>query len=94
LGIIFPGFPTSTSLERNGTVATYPNVGVIDLHNYASTTQNKTMRTFVGADNNSTDGSVELDSGLWIQTTAINSITFKQSTGTFTGTVSLYGIKG
>jgi hypothetical protein len=88
------GYSSIVMLERNGTVATYPNVGIIDLHDYASTTKYKTTRTLVGGDNNSTDGSIELDSGLWTSTSAITSITFKQSTGTFTGTIALYGMVG
>ncbi len=87
------GYSAIVLNERNGTVTTYPNVGIIDIHNYASTTQNKTVRAFVGSEDNSAGG-LELDSGLWIQTTAINEITFKQSTNTFTGTIALYGIKG
>jgi hypothetical protein len=88
------GYSSIVILERNGTVATSPNVGIIDIQDYASTTKNKTLRTFVGADNNNTDGSIELDSGLFISLSAITSFNLRQSTGTFTGVVSLYGIKG
>lgn len=81
-----------------GTVATYPNVGIIDIHDYASTTKNKTLRAFTGADNNggSPNGMVQLISGNWNNSsTAINSITIFASGSWTTGsTFALYGILG
>jgi hypothetical protein len=78
-----------------GTVATYPNVGIVDIHNYTSTTQYKTVRSFNGGDANGS-GNVNLASGLWINTAAINRIDVVTSGGSYaTGSlVSLYGIKG
>ena len=72
---------------------------IIDIHNYASTTQNKTVRIFAGADGNIADNSfrVWLGSGAWLNTSAVNSITFRPaSSNSFTTTtsVALYGIKG
>jgi hypothetical protein len=70
---------------------------IIDIHDYASTTKNKTVRSFFGHDRNGA-GSVYLYSGLWMNTGAITSLSLGQAnfSGTFdTGTVaSLYGIKG
>lgn len=70
--------------------------GVIDIHNYASTTQNKTVRVFTGLDRNGS-GNVRMDSGLWINTSAVTSIQLTNGSGTnFTtdSVFALYGIKG
>ena len=70
--------------------------GVIDIHNYASTTQNKTVRTLTGIDRNGS-GNVRMDSGLWINTSAVTSIQLTNGSGTnFTtdSTFALYGMKG
>jgi len=78
-----------------GLVSSNPNVGIIDIHDYASTTKFKTARSFFGADNNSTNGSVELTSGLYRSTSAITSITITfVSTGPTGSSYALYGIKG
>lgn len=79
-----------------GVVTTYPNLFILDIHDYASTTKYKTTRSFFGADNNSTGGSVDLCSGLYMSTTAISEIKIYMSTGNLnTGTTfALYGIKG
>ena len=70
--------------------------GVIDIHNYASTTQNKTVRTLTGLDRNGS-GNVRMDSGLWLSTSAVTSIQLTNGSNTnFTtdSTFALYGIKG
>jgi len=80
-----------------GTVATQPNVGIIDILDYASTTKNKTVRSFAGTNNNTTtNGEVDLFSGLWKSTSAITSISIIIGSGSFatSTTVSLYGIRG
>jgi len=72
-------------------------VSIIDIHDYASTTKNKTARAFAGCNFNSasTDQYFGLSSGFWANTSAITSIvitpndTFKENT-----TFALYGIKG
>jgi hypothetical protein len=79
-----------------GTYTSSPMFAIIDIHNYASTTQNKTVRIIEGSDNNGT-GDVTLVSGLWLNTAAITSATISTLGGTDynTGTViSLYGIRG
>jgi hypothetical protein len=80
----------------NGVIQTYPNVGIVDILDYTSTTKNKTLRTFSGADNNSLGGggNVSIGSGLWRNTNAITSITLSSGSTFNSGTISLYGIKG
>ncbi len=74
--------------------ATYPSVGIIDIIDYASTTKNKTVRSFMGEDANGS-GRTGVFSGLFIDTTAITSLTFVASQNFATSTVfALYGIKG
>ena len=84
---------TSDPTSTNG-------VSIIDIHDYASTTRNKTVRAFSGADLNSTTvGAVSLSSGLWANTSAVTSITL---TGVGADTPNwsadsvfeLYGVKG
>ncbi len=78
-----------------GSVTTYSNVAIFDIHDYASTTKNKTTRSLNGADNNSTGGSIELSSGLWMNTNAITSIEVYAGANYNSGTtIALYGIKG
>ena len=72
-------------------------VGIIDIHDYASTTKNKTVKMFYGFDDNSgtTASRVYLESGLWRSTDAITDLRFTVSTAFTTGSViSLYGVKG
>jgi hypothetical protein len=67
-------------------------MGIIDIHDYASTTKNKTARLFTGNDQNGS-GYSSLSSGLWMNTSAINRIDITQTFAS--GSVfSLYGIKG
>ena len=70
------------------------SVFIIDIHDYASTTKNKTVRTFSGVDMNGS-GYVYLTSGLWINTAAVNSVLLRPDGGSFdTGSsVALYGVK-
>lgn len=73
---------------------TQPYAGIVDIHDYVSTTKNKTVRAFDGFDANGS-GQVGLMSGLWINTAAVNSVTFVlQSNFSTDTTFALYGIKG
>jgi len=74
---------------------TAPLASIIDIHNYASTTQNKTLRTISGVDKNGS-GEIDLFSGLFSLTNAITSVTILATGGAFsaTSTFALYGIKG
>jgi hypothetical protein len=80
---------------RVGVITGYMATGIVDIHNYASTSQYKTVRSFSGVDGIGS-GEVDLMSGLWLSTSVINSISFSTNGGNFTttSTVSLYGIKG
>lgn len=75
-------------------------VGIIDIHDYLSTSKNKTIRMFTGAETNRTTaptGLVALQSGLYFATpAAITSLSFITGTGNWTTTTqfALYGIKG
>ena len=66
-----------------------------DILDYANTNKFKTTKTLYGAENNST-GRIQLNSGLWRSTSAINELTFRlNSTHSYQiGTIiTLYGIK-
>lgn len=80
----------------NGMSSTYPSVGIIQILDYASTTKNKVSRHFSGIDLDSS-GTVDIMSGLWMNTAAITSITFEiNGSGTTFGagsSIALYGIK-
>jgi hypothetical protein len=88
----------SRGVVAGGALATTLCAGVIDIHDYASTTRNKTMRGFTGDDTNSASGfwGVNLSSGLWMSTSAVNAIELRIFSDSFTTstTVALYGIKG
>lgn len=80
---------------QNGAAANNHGVVILDIHDYASTTKNKTLRLFAGQDLNGT-GVVSLDSGLWMNTSAINQIQIYIGADNFTtsSTFALYGYKG
>ena len=79
----------------NGSNTTYPEFGIIDIHDYATTNKYKSMKDLNGIDIVGS-GDIQFQSGLWMSTSAINSITFLLTAGSFsTGTIfALYGIKG
>ena len=84
--IIYTGQAIST--------ASTVSVAITDIHDYASTTKNKTVRSFNGFDTNGA-GTVYLGSGLWRNTSAITTIGITTTANFATGTTfSLYGIKG
>jgi hypothetical protein len=70
-----------------------PGVMILDILDYANTSKNKITRDLEGYDANGSGG-VALNSNLWMNTAAINSITFNANT-TFLqhSQFSLYGIK-
>jgi hypothetical protein len=69
--------------------------GVMDILDYANVNKFKTTRTLGGWDENGS-GRIELTSGLWRKTEAINRIDFFAFAGSFTqhSSFALYGIKG
>ena len=87
-----------SACNSDASLANMVGAGIIDIHNYAVTTQNKTVRAINGIDANlsNTNFQIKLTSGLWTQTSAINSITLALSSGNFTTQTqfALYGIKG
>jgi len=68
---------------------------VIDILDYANTSKYKTMRGLGGADRNGS-GIIALSSGLWMNTSAVTSLTITLETGNFAqySSIALYGIKG
>ena len=69
---------------------------IIDFIDYATTTKYKTVRHFGGTDRNGT-GATRLQSNLWLNTSAISTITitsFRSANWTTSSTFALYGIKG
>ncbi len=71
---------------------------IIDIHDYASTTKNKTIRCLAGTDRNGSDGIIALSSALatGLGTTAVNELKLIAASGNWTTstTFALYGIKG
>lgn len=85
--------------SSNATNANIMGVAIVDIHDYTSTTKNKTVRNFTGFDNNSgtTNSNLFLSSGLWRSTAAITSITITCDTTfawTTASTFALYGFIG
>jgi hypothetical protein len=74
---------------------TYGFSMIIDIHDYASTSKYKTVRLSTGQDRNGA-GTMTLRSGLWLDTSAISSLSVTTDFSTFSSgtTISLYGIKG
>jgi hypothetical protein len=66
---------------------------IIDLHDYSSTTKNKTVKIFTGVDQNGS-GIVSLASNLLTSTSAVSSISFTFSNLAAGSKFALYGIKG
>jgi hypothetical protein len=81
------------------TSANLLGVGIMDVQQYANTSNYKTLRYFGGTDTNGNTSIVSpviLGSGLWMSTSAITSISFICSTLNFTTdtTFALYGLRG
>lgn len=90
---------TVLRIAVSSSTASTMGVGVIDIHDYASTTRYKTVRAFTGMDMNtsSTTYQVQMLSGVWMSTAAITSITLEVAdftAWTSQTTFALYGIKG
>lgn len=73
-------------------------VAIVDIHDYANTSKNKTIRAISGVDANtaSTEFGVVLSSSVWMNTNAITSISLSTIAANWTTTTqfALYGIKG
>ena len=94
------GGATSDIVFSRGTGATATagmfGAVVADILDYASSTKNKTVKSFTGFDINASGGNVYLLSGAWFNTAAITSITIYPNGNTIAAgtTYALYGIKG
>ena len=77
----------------SGGVNGYPLFGIVDIHDYLSTSKNKTIKSISGISHNATSDEVDLISGTWLNTAAISSITITGNATTAGSTISLYGIK-
>jgi len=93
------GLQSQTTLIANRcTTATQTasNFGayVVDILDYASTSKNTTTRALAGYDNNGS-GLLYVKSGLWLNTSAITSITVSPNAGSWVqhSTLALYGVK-
>lgn len=84
------------NVAGNGSAASIVGSFIIDIHDYASTTKNKTVRSISGHDQNGTDQNIFLFSGLSRNTAAVSSISIIVPTLNFTtaSTFALFGIKG
>lgn len=85
------------AMRSNATYANIMGVGIVDIHDYLSTTKNKTVRYFCGNDVNAAASvGPALGSGLWLSTSAVSSISLITTSGNWTTTSSfaLYGFKG
>lgn len=83
--------------QNTGNSSSIPGAYIVDLLDYASTTKNKTLRSFFGVYTGSGNKSVGLWSGLFTDTSAISRILCHQQDGSpyYAGTrFSLYGVKG
>jgi hypothetical protein len=81
--------------NSNGTSDAYPFVGVIDIIDYSSTSKNKTVKS-ITANNKNSNFEVNLLSGIWLSTSAVNSLTIYLGDGVnFNSgtTIALYGVK-
>jgi hypothetical protein len=67
---------------------------VFDILDYASTNKNKTIRVLNGIDNNDTNGSIRFESGLWVDTSAVTSITLAPAFGTNFAQYSSFALYG
>lgn len=111
LGIADSPAYTNVGSDTSETFVNYLSVGsaalsnvysafIVDIHDYASTTKNKTIRTFMGVNGNNnanTTQVVGMFSNLWIDTSAINEIKLVNRNGnafSSLSNVALYGIKG
>lgn len=67
--------------------ASFLKVSIVDILDYASTTKNKTIRSFSGIDRNGS-GAVQVESNLWANTSAITSVRLR-----YYGNDGTYGYK-
>lgn len=68
---------------------------ILDILDYTNTNKRKTIKTFYGADENSS-GEIGLSGGAWHSTSAITQVTFNTTSSTFSqySQLALYGLNG
>jgi hypothetical protein len=78
----------------NSSITNVFSASIIDILDYANTTKNKTVRHLVGQDENGS-GVISLNSGLWQNTSAINTITITARSNSIAqySQFALYGVK-
>ena len=89
-------YPGSVSRNSASETSMY-GAGIIDILDYANTNKNKVSRSLMGNNTNATYGTIRLNSGLWLSTSAITGITFRLlDANNFAqySSFALYGIKG
>jgi hypothetical protein len=87
---------TGYQYAASGFNSGYFMVGITDILDYSSTLKNKTVRTLCGVDYNGS-GRNQIDSGLWMNTAPITSISIAVNGGgnmNQYSRFSLYGIRG
>lgn len=84
------------SLFPNGTqVSNLPNIAIIDIYDYSSTTKWKSVKNYNFNQKKSTGASsLVYESGLWNSNSAITSLSFDAYAYTNETVVALYGIRG
>jgi len=87
----FNYIPTMTLPAASFTANAF-GIFVLDLLDFSSTSKNKTLRTLAGKTGST--NTIQLDSGLWISTSAVTAVTMAAFTGYAVGSrFSLYGVK-
>ena len=86
--------PNAVGIGYNGASTSFV-VSVCDILDYTNTNKNTTIRCLNGNDRNGA-GDIEFDSGVWLNTAAITSISLTPQSGTLSeySSLALYGIKG
>jgi hypothetical protein len=90
----YSGSDTRVALPRGSAATNIFGAGVVDILDYANTTKNKVTRSIGGRDTNGA-GQVDYNSGLWLNTAAITSISLFHSGITIPqySSFALYGVK-
>jgi hypothetical protein len=86
------------SVSGTTVAANIMGVALVDIADYSSTSKNKTLRFISGMEFNTASSlqRISIGSGLWMDTSAVSSLTITSGSGNFTtaSTFALYGIKG
>ena len=82
-------------LVSSATSSTYYSAAITDILDYTNTNKYKTVRSLGGWDTNSTSDEINFRSVLWLNTSAISTITLLPDSGNFAqySSFALYGIK-